>query len=78
MQCQAGSLGVRGALAALRARRLGAAGTVRALYAGCAPTVACSALIGAVYLCSFYYMRRWAAGCAIKSPASSVWHHILC
>jgi len=64
-------VGVGGVLAALRAQRLGPAGTLRALYAGCGPTVACSALIGAVYLCSFYHTRRWAAGRAppLPSPA---------
>lgn len=69
MQCQAGGVGVGGVLAALRAQRLGPAGTLRALYAGCGPTVACSALIGAVYLCSFYHTRRWAAG-RTPSPRS--------
>ncbi len=72
VQCQAGGLGVRGAMTALGAQRLGAAGTLRALYAGCGPTVACSALIGAVYLCSFYHTRRWAAGHAHTLDAAPV------
>ncbi|KAK9821778.1 hypothetical protein WJX81_000955 [Elliptochloris bilobata] len=66
VQCQAGGLGVRGALAALRAQQLGPTGTLRALYAGCGPTVACSVVIGAVYLCSFYHTKRWAAGVGIS------------
>ena len=59
VQCQAKGVGVRTAVACLRASNPGPLQMLRAMYAGGGSTAAISAVIGALYLVSFLQTQRW-------------------
>lgn len=56
--CQAHGTGVRDVVGCLRARNLGPLRLLGTMYAGCGAAAACSVVIGAAYLVSFYHIQR--------------------
>ena len=58
VKCQAHGLGSQAMVRSLCTQRMGLVGTVRRLYAGCGPATACAAFVGAVYLVSFFALKR--------------------
>ncbi len=58
IQCQAHSLGSRAAWASIVSRHNGPVQLLRSMYAGCGSQVCCSAAIGAVYLLSFFQLKK--------------------
>ena len=56
--CQAQGASVGSVVSCLRARNLGPWRLLGTMYAGCGAAAACSVLIGAAYLVSFYHLQR--------------------
>jgi hypothetical protein len=62
--CQAQGTGVGSVVSCLRAQNLGPGRLLGTMYAGCGAAAACSVLIGAAYLVSFYHLQRVLTRCA--------------
>ena len=73
IQCQAHSLGSRAAWASIVSRHQGPAQLLRSMYAGCGSAIFCSAAIGAVYLVSFFQLKRVFRGCASVPTSVYMW-----
>ena len=64
VQCQAQGARVGDVISCLRAQNLGPLQLLRTLYAGCGSAATCSAVIGAVYLVTFFHAKRMLSRCA--------------